>query len=179
MKDYEIIVTGEPVELRRCGDYIASSDGKIYTTNWYKAGRFKEVKQSKHATGYLGFHFNGKTMLSHRFIAACFIPNPNNYSQVNHKNEIKTDNRVENLEWCDAKYNVNYGSRNEKSSKKRINHPKLSKKVRQYTQNGEILAEYQSVSEVERQLGFANTHISDCCLGKLKSAYGFIWRYVR
>lgn len=47
----------------------------------------------------------------HQLVAAAFLPNPNKYQQINHKNEIRSDNRVENLEWCDAKYNSNYGTR--------------------------------------------------------------------
>lgn len=173
MKDYEIIVTGEPVRLVRCGDYIAASDGKIYKFNWDRTGRFKEVKQNlvDRNIGYLRFCFNGKMMRSHRFIAMCFIPNPNNLPQVNHKNEIKTDNRVENLEWCDAKYNINYGNRTKKLA------ISISKPVLQFTKDGEFVAEYQSATEVERQLGFNQGHISECCRGKLKSTSGFIWRY--
>ena len=172
MENYEIVVKGEPVELRRCGDYIAASDGKIYNMNWHKTGKFKEVKQSKRTEGYWSFRFNGKYVLSHRFLAACFIPNPYNLPQVNHKNEVKSDNRVENLEWCDAKYNINYGSHN-----KRVAISK-SKPILQFTKDGEFVAKHPSSMEVKRRFGFDNSHITACCLGKQKSAYGFIWRYV-
>lgn len=107
----------------------------------------------------------------------CFIPNPDNLSQVNHKNEIKTDNRVENLEWCDCIYNINYGSRTKKATEKNTNNPKNSKPVLQFTKDGKLVAEYPSTREVKRRLGFDCGHISECCRGKYKSAYGFIWRY--
>lgn len=171
MKDYEIIVTGEPVRLVRCGDYIAASDGKIYATNWYKTGKFKEVKQSKSSKGYLEFKFNRQPMSSHRFIAMCFIPNPNNLPQVNHKNEIKTDNHVENLEWCDCIYNINYGTRNERMA------ISLSKPVLQFTQDGGFVAEYQSTIEAMQQTGCFQSAISKCCRGKRKTTGGFIWKF--
>ena len=70
--------------------------------------------------GYLQVHLskNGKHYAKsiHRLVAQTFIPNPNNYSQVNHKDEKRDNNNVENLEWCNCKYNNNYGNRNKKIS---------------------------------------------------------------
>lgn len=56
----------------------------------------------------------------HRLVAETFIPNPNNYSQVNHKDEDKSNNTIDNLEWCDAKYNTNYGTKNKRSNNTKI-----------------------------------------------------------
>ena len=96
---------------------------------------------------------------------------------INHKNEIKDDNRVENLEFCDRKYNVNYGTGIKRSVEKRIN-GKKSKPVNQYTKEGILIAQYPSTREVGRQ-GFDQSAVSACCRGKkyYKSYKGFIWKF--
>lgn len=107
----------------------------------------------------------------HRLVALAFISNPNNYKEVNHKDELKNNNTVENLEWCDRQYNVNYGTA-------MIRHAeKLSTKVYQYSLDGKFIKIFHSLREAERDLGVAHHHISDVCKGKSKSASGFIWRY--
>ena len=78
----------------------------------------KILKGGYSHNGYKIVCLKGKMFRVHRLVAEVFIPNLNNYPQVNHKNEIKTDNRVENLEWCSSSYNINYGDRNNKVAKK-------------------------------------------------------------
>jgi hypothetical protein len=80
--------------------YIIYSDGKIWSVK-----RKKFLKPSFHHTGYTRVNINNKCYNIHRLIAEAFIPNPNNFTDINHINEIKTDNRVENLEWCTHRYN--------------------------------------------------------------------------
>lgn len=156
---------------------IKDYEGLYQVSNF---GRVKNVRTSKilkvkeHTRGYLKVCLckDGKTkqFFVHRLVAQAFIPNPLNLPQVNHKiegEEGKKINTVENLEWCDAKYNMNYGTRNEK----------VSKPVLQFSKNGCFVKEWSSVMEVQRQLGYGQGHISNCCNGKLKSAYGYIWRY--
>ena len=116
---------------------------------------------------YLTKENTSKYIRVHRLVARAFIPNPHNLPEVNHKDENKKNNYVENLEWCDRRYNVNYGSRNER----------VSKKILQYSKSGEFIREWQGAREVERVLGIDNSHINACCRGKQKSAYGFIWKY--
>lgn len=121
--------------------------------------------------GYLRVKYKRKMYSVHRLVAECFTPNPDNLPQVNHIDEDKTNNDVSNLEWCDRKYNINYGTRNERVAEKQ------SKPVLQYTLSGEFVKEYPSVSEVERQTGLKHSNICNCCNGKLKTAYGFKWEY--
>ena len=109
--------------------------------------------------------------LIHRLVAKTFIHNPDNLTEVNHKDEDKDNNSVQNLEWCDRKYNINYGNRNQMVS------IKLSKPILQYTKSGEFVREWKSTHDVERNLGYFHNYISYCCNGKNKSAYGYVWKY--
>lgn len=159
--------------------YLVHRDGSIYKLNWNKTKTMRKVKQCKQTNGYFCFHCNGKLTLVHRFVASCFIPNPQNLPEINHKNENKTDNRVENLEWCDGKYNSNYGTRNKRIAKAHKGHTTWNKgkKVYQYNKDGEFVKEWMSLHEIERVLGYNHGYISCCCNGKHKQAYDFVWKY--
>ena len=109
-----------------------------------------------------------KTLRVHRLVAEAFIPNPENKPQVNHKDENKTNNCVENLEWMTAKENINYGTRNER----------ISKSVAQYTKDGKLIKVWSSTNEAGRKLGFNQSNISKVAQGTRKSCGGFVWKYV-
>jgi hypothetical protein len=103
----------------------------------------------------------------HRLVANAFIPNSDNLPEVNHIDEDKTNNACFNLEWCDRKYNMNFGTRTKRSAEKR------SKSVL-CIETGKI---YPSINQVGRDLGISIGHISDACNGKIKTYKGFHWRY--
>lgn len=153
------------------GLYQISNLGNVKSLGNNKTRKDKVLKQIKNKSGYL--HVNlckkGKSKIhkTHRLVAQAFLPNPYNFTDVNHKDEVKTNNNVENLEWCTREYNNNYGSHNERSTKAR------SKKV-QCIETGIV---YKSTNEVERKLGFWHTNISKCCCGKRKTVSGFHWKY--
>ena len=133
------------------------------------------MKTSLDKDGYenLVLRKNGKQrhFRVNRLVAEAFLENPNNYPQVNHKDEDKTNNNANNLEWCSVKYNVNYGSRTEKASKKVI-----------CVTTGKI---FKSIAEASKYYNLKGNHISACCKGKLKSCgkhpitgEKLVWKYL-
>lgn len=131
----------------------------------------KILKDSKSANGYLkvDLYANGKrkTCYVHRLVAQAFLPNPEELTYVNHKNEVKADNRLSNLEWCTAQYNNEYSDIY--SSQRR--------RVLQLSKNMSVINTYASQSEAERKTGISQGDISKCCLGKRKTAGGYIWKF--
>lgn len=106
------------------GRYGVSNLGNVYSYCNYHGELLitpRKINQTENQSGYLrvSFLINDKRykVSVHRLVAEMFIPNPENLTQVNHKNEIKSDNRVENLEWCTPSYNTNYGTRNKRCSR--------------------------------------------------------------
>lgn len=153
--------------------FWASPDGTIYN----KHGR--KYKPVKLKNGYyrIGTRINGKpsVFLVHRLIALTFIDNPNNYPWINHKDEDRSNNSVDNLEWCTPKYNANYGTRIQRQIEHQRNREDVSKPVIRIL-NGEE-TRYPSAKQAERELQINNSNIIACCLGKRKTAGGYEWRY--
>ena len=118
---------------------------------------------------------NMKSIKIHRLVAMEFIPNPNGYPQINHKDENKLNNKKNNLEWCDAKYNVNYGSGHTRSclSRRVCN----TKAILQYDLDGNLLREFYSISEASRVLDISMGSILDCLKRRTNKSREFIFRY--
>ena len=131
--------------------------------------------------GYLivGLSKNGKlhTKRIHRLVAETFIDNSNNYKVINHIDCNKTNNNVNNLEWCTQGHNVRESFRNGLQKAPKGKESTSSKKVKQYNLEGKFIKMWDCTMDIYRELGIAYQHISACCLGKYKTSHGYLWRY--
>lgn len=163
------------------GLYEVSNKGNVRSLNYMHTGKWKTIKLIKHKNGYLMVCLckDGKIKQAsvHRLVASAFIPNPDNLPQVNHKDENKLNNSVDNLEWCDGAYNMKYGTRQERITKSNTNNPKKSKPILQFDLEGNLIMKWESLNEVMRQTGVGAGNISNCARGKVKTAGGYVWKY--
>ena len=145
---------------RNCFNFVK---GRIMSPSSADKKHYMEVNLSKNnkVTHYL----------VHRLVAQAFIPNPNNLPQVNHKDENRENNRADNLEWCTAEYNTNYGTR---ALRQGIS---SGKTVYQYNKYGVLENTYYSASYASKEIGVKSTSIHACCVGKIVTVKGCVWSY--
>ena len=119
-----------------------------------------------------------KSYYIHRLVFEAFNGQiPEGY-EINHLDERPVNNALSNLSLVTHKENLNYGTRNERAGKV-LKNGKCSKSVLQFTLDNILVKEYPSIKQVERETGFANQSICACCKGKLKTAYGYKWKYAK
>lgn len=152
------------------GMYQVSNLGNIRNSK----GRILTIRHTYDDYCYVRLSRNGKRKYPKvsRLVAIAFLPNPSNLPQVNHKDENKDNNCANNLEWCDCKYNCNYGTRNERRAKAQ------SKAVIGIKEDSGLIVEFDSMSEACRQMGMSVGNLSTCCKNNNKTLKGFNWRYL-
>lgn len=151
--------------------YSISDNGKVKNN---KTGKI--LTPVKTHNGYFRVGLPYKLYRIHRLVAEAFIPNPENKHFVNHINGIKTDNRVENLEWVTAKQNINH-SWEIGLSKPKYDNIKQPKRVIQMDLEDNIIQVFDSLKDAERVTKCNNSEISKVCLGKRRTARGYKWRF--
>lgn len=161
---YEVSVTGSVRSLDR---------DSVHRTGKTHVLKGKVIRPSKDKDGYLLVHLYKEgevtTLKVHRVVAEAFLPNPNGYKEINHLNEIKDDNRPENLEWCTRKRNMTYGNRGKKASES------LTKFVYQrFSLKGEFIDTLTYPQIIEE--GFDYGFVTKAATGVYNSAYGLVWK---
>ena len=122
----------------------------------------KIMRLWEHSNGYLSYNVRGKNELVHRLVAEYFIPNPNNLLEVNHKDNNRHNNNVDNLEWITHKNNAIHA----------VSYRSDVKPVAQFDINGNLIKIWPSLSSTHNA-----SNIQKCCIGKRKTCNGYIWRY--
>lgn len=151
------------------GIYQVSNYGRVKNV---QRGRIRKPAEDKDGYYQIKLSKNGAftTQKVHRLVGLAFIKNNKNLPLINHKDENKKNNYYENLEWCDKQYNNTYGSRAK---------PKNGKKVAQFIPGSDkLIGIYESISSASHKCKLCASDISHCCLGDVKTAGGYHWRYV-
>ena len=156
--------------------YEVSNLGRVRSLNFRnKKNDIKLLTPLDNGKGYLQVRLSRKWHKVHRLVAKAFIPNPNNYDEINHKDENKSNNKVDNLEWCSRKYNVNYGNRNLKQSLANIGRPCPTRKKVICIETKQI---FDSAKEAYMFIGVGKEYF----LGKVMKlgykAHGFSFKYL-
>ena len=164
-QEVEYTISEEWKPIAGFPNYAVSSKGRVMNL---ETGRVLKNGIDGYGYAFVGL-CNGdgkpKNCKIHRLVATAFIENPDNLPQVNHRNEIKTDNDVSNLEWCTASQNQRHSIHQQ------------SCRINQLSLDGEFIRQWGSSHEIKRELGFSASYIIQCCKGKHKQANGFRWQY--
>lgn len=160
------------------GRYMVSNYGNVKSLGNNKNRKEKILKPGVASNGYLQVYLRkdgkSKSFLVHRLVLMIFKPIENMENlEVNHINENKTNNRLDNLEWCDRKYNMNYGTRTQ-----RANQSNFIPIVQLDVTTNEVVKVWESATKAEEKGGFRRGGIGACCRGERKTHKGYKWMYL-
>jgi hypothetical protein len=161
---------------------VRSLDRVVECVDSIRRYKGRILKQCRKQNGYMEVVVKRQCeqhFLVHRLVAQTFIPNPNGYPTVNHLDENKENNKADNLEWVTSAENNAYGIGciNRKKNAPAASIRSTARPVQKYSLEGKLLDEYYSAMEAGRANGCRQSGISECCNGKQKTAYGYIWKY--
>lgn len=163
--------------------YQVSNKGRVKTLHKPDQGcstldenNIKKIDDVTRHKGYclVQLYKDGKKKMVrvHRLVAEAFIPNPMNYSQVNHIDGNKTNNCVENLEWCSGKHNMQHAVEHN------LNNCGKQRKIQQLTLDGEVITTYKSIRQAALATNISRDAITYCLKGLQKSTRGFLFKYL-
>ena len=176
---YLVSNMGRIKSLDRETKYQRKQDS-VVTYRHFKGQILKASNYGEYLICHLKANNTKKAVKYHRIVCAVFHPNPNNLPEVNHINEIKTDNRADNLEWCTRRYNALWGTAIERQRIALTNNKGNSVVVYQFTLNGDFVAKYPSINEAGRVTGIEPSNILSVCNNKKSSsAGGYLWSYTQ
>jgi hypothetical protein len=164
------------------GLYQVSNMWNIKSLNYNRTKKERILKSSNWMHWYpMVILFNNlisKSHQIHRLVALAFLDNPENKPYVNHKNWIRNDNNLGNLEWCT--WSENHLHKFKVLWYKFLNNKwkHLKKKVNQYDKQWNFIKTWDSIKDIQRELWFNYSGVSNCCRWKLKTSFKFIWRFV-
>ena len=156
------------------GRYQVSNLGRVKSLPVQTATKFfkgEVLTLMRHKGGYCLVNLSRKTFYVHRLVAEAFVENPNGYKCVNHKDEDKSNNSAENLEWCTTKYNNNYGTRNKRISQN------SGRPIIQYGLDGSVIKKWSSIEKAANHYGVKRTTICGACAGRQHTSCGYVWRH--